>query len=115
MKISHKRKVQQKLLKRLNLTKNKKPLLQVAQEVKQVVVEKAPTQKKVMTENLALTPKQQQVFDILSKHAEAMNPKSIGLAGGQEEGKAAAWATGALKKLVEENLVERLQEGNKVL
>ncbi|GAL05210.1 hypothetical protein JCM19237_3593 [Photobacterium aphoticum] len=42
--------------------------------------------------------------------------KGIGLEAGQEDAKAASWATGALKKLVEENLVERIQlAGNKVL
>ncbi|OXX41776.1 hypothetical protein B9J93_19380, partial [Vibrio sp. V17_P4S1T151] len=65
---------------------------------------------------VALTPKQQQVLDIVANHAEGMNPKSIGLSAGQEDAKAAAWATGALKKLVEENLVVKEQlAGNKVI
>ncbi|MGF1888827.1 MarR family transcriptional regulator, partial [Photobacterium profundum] len=38
------------------------------------------------------------------------------LQAGQEDAKAASWATGALKKLAEEGLVERIQlAGNKVL
>ena len=64
---------------------------------------------------VALTAKQQQVFDIVVAHPEGINPKGIGLAAGQEEAKAASWATGALKKLLEENLVLKEQlAGNKV-
>ncbi|MEF1207618.1 MarR family transcriptional regulator, partial [Photobacterium damselae] len=63
-----------------------------------------------------LTPKQQQVLDIVKANTDGINPKGIGLEAGQEDSKAASWATGALKKLVEENLVERIQlSGNKVL
>ncbi|GAM63689.1 hypothetical protein JCM19232_2669 [Vibrio ishigakensis] len=42
--------------------------------------------------------------------------KGIGLEAGQEDAKAASWATGALKKLVELELVAREQiASNKVL
>ncbi|EDK26169.1 hypothetical protein VSWAT3_22265, partial [Vibrionales bacterium SWAT-3] len=65
---------------------------------------------------VALTPKQQQVLDIVVSNAEGINPKGIGLAAGQEDAKAASWATGALKKLLEENLVAKEQlAGNKVI
>ncbi|WP_438879559.1 hypothetical protein, partial [Bacillus cereus group sp. Bce015] len=63
-----------------------------------------------------LTPKQQQVFDIVVANTEGINPKGIGLAAGQEESKAASWATGALKKLLEVELITReSQAGNKVI
>ncbi len=56
------------------------------------------------------------MLDIVVKNAEGLNPKGIGLEAGQEDAKAASWATGALKKLTEEGLVERIQlAGNKVL
>ncbi|POF57232.1 MarR family transcriptional regulator, partial [Vibrio vulnificus] len=65
---------------------------------------------------ISLTPKQQQVLDIVAANAEGINPKSIGLAAGQEDAKAASWATGALKKLLEDNLVQKEQlAGNKVI
>ena len=58
----------------------------------------------------------QAVFNIVCQNPEGINSKEIGLAAGQEEAKAAAWATGGLKKLVEENLVVREQlAGNKVI
>ncbi|TOM45784.1 MarR family transcriptional regulator, partial [Vibrio parahaemolyticus] len=83
------------------------------------VVEKAVAEKKVAaakTVDVALTPKQQQVLDIVVANAEGINPKGIGLAAGQEDAKAASWATGALKKLLEENLVQKEQlAGNKVI
>ncbi len=73
-------------------------------------MEKAVAEKKVAaakTVDVALTPKQQQVLDIVVANAEGINPKGIGLAAGQEDAKAASWATGALKKLLEENLVQK--------
>ncbi|EKM33964.1 hypothetical protein VCHENC02_0648, partial [Vibrio harveyi] len=84
---------------------------------KKAVAEKAVAEKKVAaakTVEVALTPKQQQVLDIVVANAEGINPKGIGLAAGQEDTKAASWATGALKKLLEENLVQKEQlAGNK--
>lgn len=44
-----------------------------------------------------LTPKQQQVLDIVRDAVEGINPKAIGLIAGQDEAKASAWAAGALK------------------
>lgn len=61
-----------------------------------------------------LTPKQQQVLEIVRGAVEGINPKAIGLQAGQEEAKASAWAAGALKKLLDEKLVEKNQVGNKV-
>ncbi|GHA37291.1 MarR family transcriptional regulator [Photobacterium aphoticum] len=132
MRISHKRKVQLKLQKRL-----KGAAVAAKPAAAQPVVKKAPTAETVKAApaakpvveaakpveaaapaavNVALTPKQQQVLDIVIQHADGINPKGIGLEAGQEDAKAASWATGALKKLVEENLVERIQlAGNKVL
>ncbi|GEA50892.1 hypothetical protein VIN01S_16960 [Vibrio inusitatus NBRC 102082] len=70
----------------------------------------------VKASDIALTPKQQQVLDIVIANAEGINPKGIGLEAGQEESKAASWATGALKKLLTENLVQKEQlSGNKVI
>ncbi|MDF4741763.1 MarR family transcriptional regulator [Vibrio parahaemolyticus] len=125
MRLAHKRKVQMKLQKRIKATvanlaaapKTAKPVAEKA-AVKSVV-EKAVAEKKVAaakTVDVALTPKQQQVLDIVVANAEGINPKGIGLAAGQEDAKAASWATGALKKLLEENLVQKEQlAGNKVI
>ncbi|MGR5410607.1 MarR family transcriptional regulator [Vibrio sp. PNB22_8_1] len=129
MRLAHKRKVQMKLQKRIKATvtnlaaapKAAKPVVEKAEKpvAEQAVVEKAVAEKKVAavkTVEVALTPKQQQVLDIVAANAEGINPKGIGLAAGQEDTKAASWATGALKKLLEENLVQKEQlAGNKVI
>ena len=84
---------------------------------KKIVV--APAEKKVSAAkdtNASLTPKQKQVLEIVAENADGINPKGIGLAAGQEEAKAASWASTALKKLLEENLVAKEQlAGNKVI
>ncbi|MCG3862899.1 MULTISPECIES: MarR family transcriptional regulator [unclassified Photobacterium] len=132
MRISHKRKVQLKLQKQtpvfaeLATKAAPKKAAKKASNVETVKV--APVAKTVeakkevkatpakATSAVSLTPKQQQVLDIVVKNAEGLNPKGIGLEAGQEDAKAASWATGALKKLTEEGLVERIQlAGNKVL
>ncbi|MGR5237653.1 MarR family transcriptional regulator [Vibrio alfacsensis] len=130
MRLAHKRKVQMKLQKRIKATvanlvaapKAAKPVVEKAAApsvAEQAVVEKAVAKKKVAaakTVEVALTPKQQQVLDIVVANAEGINPKGIGLAAGQEDTKAASWATGALKKLLEDNLVQKEQlAGNKVI
>lgn len=125
MKIAHKRKVQSKLHKRIKATAPKTEVKKAAKPVKvakpvekkvEAVVAAAPAPKTVaVATDIALTPKQQTVFDIVCQNPEGINSKEIGVAAGQEEAKAAAWATGGLKKLVEENLVVREQlAGNKV-
>jgi hypothetical protein len=119
MRLAHKRKVQMKLQKRIKATvanieatKKAKPSVE-----KKVAVE--PAAEKVVAAkatSVALTPKQQQVLDIVVNNADGINPKGIGLEAGQEDAKAASWATGALKKLLEENLVVKEQlAGNKVI
>ncbi|HDM8171122.1 TPA: MarR family transcriptional regulator [Vibrio harveyi] len=130
MRLAHKRKVQMKLQKRIKATvanvvaapKAAKPVVEKAAApsvAEKAVAEKAVAEKKVAaakTVEVALTPKQQQVLDIVVANAEGINPKGIGLAAGQEDTKAASWATGALKKLLEENLVQKEQlAGNKVI
>ncbi len=129
MRISHKRKVQLKLSKKLKVTdKANRPVrtpakaektaskVQVEAKAPEAVVEVAAPAADTTKSAVSLTPKQQQVLDIVLVNAEGINPKGIGLAAGQEDAKAASWATGALKKLVEEGLVERIQlAGNKVL
>ncbi|WP_318474667.1 MarR family transcriptional regulator [Photobacterium leiognathi] len=129
MRISHKRKVQLKLQKQTPVfaelaTKAAPKKVAKAETVKAAPVAKTEEAKKVVkaaapakaVSAVALTPKQQQVLDIVVKNAEGLNPKGIGLEAGQEDAKAASWATGALKKLTEEGLVERIQlAGNKVL
>ncbi len=129
MRISHKRKVQLKLQKQTPVfaelaTKAAPKKVAKAETVKAAPVAKTEEAKKVVkaaapakaASAMALTPKQQQVLDIVVKNAEGLNPKGIGLEAGQEDAKAASWATGALKKLTEEGLVERIQlAGNKVL
>ncbi len=119
MRLAHKRNVQAKLQKRIKVTsanKAAKPAVAkpvVAKKAAKPVAEKAAVAKTV---DVALTPKQQQVLDIVASNAEGINPKSIGLAAGQEDAKAASWATGALKKLLEENLVVKEQlAANKVI
>ena len=124
MKIAHKRKVQSKLHKRIKATAPKTEVKKAAKPAKvtkpvekkvEAVVVAAPTVAAVATD-IALTPKQKAVFDIVCQNPEGINSKEIGVAAGQEEAKAAAWATGGLKKLVEENLVVREQlAGNKVI
>ncbi|WP_300179316.1 hypothetical protein [uncultured Aliivibrio sp.] len=124
MKIAHKRKVQSKLHKRIKATAPKteaKKAVKPAKVAKPVekkveaVVAAAPKAAAVATD-IALTPKQLTVFDIVCQNPEGINSKEIGVAAGQEEAKAAAWATGGLKKLVEESLVVREQlAGNKVI
>lgn len=118
MRLAHKRKVQAKLQKRIKATLNvakaapeaKKPAAKKAVEAK---VEK-PAVKAQST--VSLTPKQQSVLDIVAKNPEGINPKGIGIEAGQEDAKAASWATGALKKLLEESLVVKEQlAGNKVV
>ncbi|UTZ27667.1 MarR family transcriptional regulator [Vibrio campbellii] len=116
MRLAHKRKVQMKLQKRIKATVAN---VAAAPKAEKPVAEKAVAEKKVAaakTVEVALTPKQQQVLDIVVANADGINPKGIGLAAGQEEAKAASWATGALKKLLEENLVQKEQlAGNKVI
>ncbi|PSV58826.1 MarR family transcriptional regulator [Photobacterium sp. GB-3] len=132
MRISHKRKVQLKLQKQTpvfaELATKAAPKKAAKQAPSVETVKAAPAAKAVeakkevkptsakATTAVSLTPKQQQVLDIVVKNAEGLNPKGIGLEAGQEDAKAASWATGALKKLTEEGLVERIQlAGNKVL
>ncbi|WP_243974124.1 MarR family transcriptional regulator [Vibrio natriegens] len=129
MRLAHKRKVQMKLQKRIKATvaniaavqKAAKPVAEKAATsvTEKAVAEKVVAEKKVAvakTVEVALTPKQQQVLDIVVANADGINPKGIGLAAGQEDTKAASWATGALKKLLEENLVQKEQlAGNKVI
>ncbi|WP_188008103.1 MarR family transcriptional regulator [Photobacterium damselae] len=130
MRISHKRKVQLKLQKRIQATVVVADTVSVKEAPKADVKKAAPAAKTVEKKDSAkvevaksevvtpvnLTPKQQQVLDIVKANTDGINPKGIGLEAGQEDSKAASWATGALKKLVEENLVERIQlSGNKVL
>jgi len=125
MRLAHKRKVQMKLQKRIKAAVANVAAPKTAKPVaEKIVAEKTvaskPAAKKVVaaakTTDVALTPKQQQVLDIVVSNAEGINPKGIGLAAGQEDAKAASWATGALKKLLEENLVAKEQlAGNKVI
>ncbi|HAS8247472.1 TPA: MarR family transcriptional regulator [Vibrio vulnificus] len=128
MRLAHKRKVQMKLQKRIkaavaNLAAASNTVKPAAEKTvisksvaeKKVVATKVAASSAVNTE-ISLTPKQQQVLDIVAANAEGINPKNIGLAAGQEDAKAASWATGALKKLLEDNLVQKEQlVGNKVI
>ena len=120
MRLAHKRKVQAKLQKRIKATvANVQATKKAKPEVEKKVAVKPAAEKVVAvatTADVALTPKQQQVLDIVVSNAEGINPKGIGLAAGQDDAKAASWATGALKKLLEENLVVKEQlAGNKVI
>ncbi|WP_192888925.1 MarR family transcriptional regulator [Vibrio bathopelagicus] len=126
MRLAHKRKVQAKLQKRTKAAvvkavatpKKAKPVAEKVVAEKTVAAKPAVEKVVAATKEVAvaLTPKQQQVLDIVVSNAEGINPKGIGLAAGQEDAKAASWATGALKKLLEENLVAKEQlAGNKVI
>ncbi|USD66397.1 MarR family transcriptional regulator [Vibrio sp. SCSIO 43136] len=122
MRLAHKRKVQMKLQKRIKAVAattaktTTKPVAEKAAAVKPAAQPAAEKVVAVKKADVALTPKQQQVLDIVAQNAEGINPKGIGLAAGQEDAKAASWATGALKKLLEENLVVKEQlSGNKVI
>ncbi|WP_025674286.1 hypothetical protein [Salinivibrio socompensis] len=117
MKISHKRKVQGKLNKRV---KASSPARQRPVKVDPVMATKSAVataaNASVAVAVSSFTPKQQQVLDIVKANSDGINPKGIGLAAGQEDSKAASWATGALKKLTEEGVVERVQvAANKVI
>ncbi|WP_462053775.1 hypothetical protein [Vibrio cholerae] len=124
MRLAHKRKVQAKLQKRIkaivaNLAtvKSSTSVQKPAQSVHSKALsahqsEQAATPTPTVT--CQLTPKQQQVLEIVRGAVEGINPKAIGLLAGQEEAKASAWAAGALKKLLDEKLVEKNQVGNKV-
>ncbi|MCK8075793.1 MarR family transcriptional regulator [Vibrio sp. 1CM2L] len=126
MRLAHKRKVQAKLQKRTKAAvvkavatpKKAKPVAEKVVAEKTVAAKPAVEKVVAATKEVAvaLTPKQQQVLDIVVSNAEGINPKGIGLEAGQEDAKAASWATGALKKLLEENLVAKEQlAGNKVI
>ncbi|RQW63477.1 MarR family transcriptional regulator [Vibrio viridaestus] len=121
MRLAHKRKVQKKLQKRIQAMRVTlaRSESQVNSPVKSVVIaqpQKVESVSKTVSKDVALTPKQQQVLDIVARFSDGINPKSIGLEAGQDDSKAASWATGALKKLLDENLVEKVQlAGNKVL
>jgi hypothetical protein len=115
MRLAHKRKVQAKLQKHVKATvAASATTVKAKPKVDKKVAEKpAPTNQDV---DVSLTTKQQQVFSIVQANPSGINPKSIGLEAGQEDSKAASWATGALKKLLEENLVVKEQaSGNKVM
>ncbi|MCZ4294036.1 MULTISPECIES: MarR family transcriptional regulator [Vibrio] len=121
MRLAHKRKVQAKLQKRIKATVANVQATKKAKPAVEKKVAVKPAAEKVVvaataTTDVALTPKQQQVLEIVVSNAEGINPKGIGLAAGQDDAKAASWATGALKKLLEENLVVKEQlAGNKVI
>ncbi|GEA60944.1 MarR family transcriptional regulator [Vibrio comitans] len=120
MRLAHKRNVQMKLQKRIRTsakTAASKPVVKAATKpAVATATVKVEDNVEVKASDIALTPKQQQVLDIVVANAEGINPKGIGLEAGQEEAKAASWATGALKKLLTENLVQREQlSGNKVI
>ncbi|MBD1574023.1 MarR family transcriptional regulator [Vibrio sp. S17_S38] len=127
MRLAHKRNIQRKLKKAVkvakvtadsNITAAKPNAKKVIAKTKSAVVK---AEKKVIaaveaTQDIKLTPKQQSILDIVAAHVEGINSKDIGLEAGQEEAKAAAWATGGLKKLLEEDLVIKEQaESNKVM
>ncbi|WP_462054578.1 hypothetical protein [Vibrio cholerae] len=122
MRLAHKRKVQAKLQKRIkaivaNLAtvKSSTSVQQPAQSVHSKALSAHQSEQAATpTVTCQLTPKQQQVLEIVRGAVEGINPKAIGLLAGQEEAKASAWAAGALKKLLDEKLVEKTQVGNKV-
>ncbi len=109
MRLAHKRKVQAKLQKRIkaivaNLAtvkatvKSSTSVQQPAQSVHSKALSAHQSEQAATpTVTCQLTPKQQQVLEIVRGAVEGINPKAIGLQAGQEEAKASAWAAGALK------------------
>lgn len=122
MRLAHKRKVQAKLQKRIKAIVANIATVTTSTAVQSKVPSvhsKAASAHKLeqvtsTSVQIQLTPKQQQVLDIVRDATQGINPKAIGLLAGQEEAKASAWAAGALKKLLDEKLVEKTQTGNKV-
>ncbi|EKF9850897.1 TPA: hypothetical protein ACMDTO_001089 [Vibrio cholerae] len=119
MRLAHKRKVQAKLQKRIKAIVANLATVKATVKSSTSVQQPAPSahqseQAATPTVTCQLTPKQQQVLEIVRGAVEGINPKAIGLLAGQEEAKASAWAAGALKKLLDEKLVEKNQVGNKV-
>ncbi|OEF29195.1 hypothetical protein [Vibrio rumoiensis] len=129
MRLAHKRNVQLKLKKTIKATKvtAEKTVKKVKPKAEKAAVKVKTVAAKVdkvasaaveaaveASQDVKLTPKQQQVLDIVAANSDGISPKNIGLEAGQEDAKAAAWATGGLKKLVEENLVIKEAVGNKV-
>lgn len=104
MRISHKRNIQRKLHKQKPLFSHPVFAVKKMPEVELVidtpVIADTAISKPVTASKSAvrLTPKQQQVFDIVVSHADGLNPKGIGLQAGQDESKAASWATGVQNK-----------------
>ncbi|HBV75786.1 MULTISPECIES: MarR family transcriptional regulator [Vibrio] len=130
MRLAHKRNIQLKLKKTIKATKatTEKTVKTVKPKAEKVVTKTKTVAAKVekvataaveaaveASKDVKLTPKQQQVLDIVAVNSDGISPKNIGLEAGQEDSKAAAWATGGLKKLVEENLVVKETAGNKVI
>ncbi|MBU2898118.1 MarR family transcriptional regulator [Vibrio hepatarius] len=119
MRLAHKRKVQMKLQKRIKETAVNTETLTSNKPLAEKKIAVAPVENKAVAgtdANASLTPKQQQVLEIVAENFDGINPKGIGLAAGQEEAKAASWASAALKKLLDENLVAKEQlAGNKVI
>lgn len=77
MRLAHKRKVQMKLQKRIKATVAN---VAAAPKAAKPVAEKAVAEKKVAaakTVEVALTPKQQQVLDIVVANAEGINLKVL--------------------------------------
>ncbi len=118
MRLAHKRKVQAKLQKRIKATFNAAKSTSEANKpaAKNPVAPQTENPAVNVQTTVSLTPKQQSVFNIVVNNPQGINSKGIGVEAGQEEAKAASWATGALKKLLDENLVEKEQlAGNKVV
>lgn len=117
MRLAHKRNVQLKLNKKMkavraNIALNTEKKVKKAVASSQVTKVIAASQDKL---SLNLTPKQQEIYDILMANDAGLSPKNIGLKAGQEDAKAAAWATGGLRKMLADNLVIKEQlAGNKV-
>lgn len=121
MRLAHKRNVQRKLNKYIKAASANIQANMPKPAAKASVVKTATASAQVKqavasaAQSLNLTPKQQSIYDVLKANADGMSPKNIGLAAGQEDSKAAAWASSGLRKMLEENLVIKEQlAGNKV-
>ena len=127
IRLAHKRNIQRKLKKAVKIAKvsadnsmtaAKSKAKKAIAKTKSVIVkaEKITIAAVNTAQNIKLTPKQQSILDIVAAHVEGITSKDIGLEAGQEKIKAATWAAGGLKKLVEEGLVVKEHaEANKVV
>ncbi|MDA9555889.1 MarR family transcriptional regulator [Vibrio sp.] len=121
MRLAHKRSVQMKLKKFVKASSSKTQSSQAksppvsSPKKKSAGTAKSTTNNTPSSTEVSLTPKQEQILSIIKGAPTGINAKSIGLEAGQDDAKASSWASGGVKKLVDEGLVvKETLDGNKV-